>query len=240
KVVYAFMSSPERANQLINNARFTNRTFGGFITGKLFDSLIIGIITFIALSIMRMPYTLLISCIIGVTNVIPFFGPFLGAIPSAFIILLISPMKCLVFIIYVIILQQFDGNILGPKILGDSTGLPSFWVIFAITLFGGIFGVVGMFIGVPIFSVIYAAFRANLESRLKRKKMPSDTEFYINSDYYPAEISVTDKLTSLSGEHLILKDGTVSERIQDNRSRVKTRPRKEKNNGSASKQTPES
>ena len=154
KIIYSVL--PLRmANQFIEELRFVHRVFGGFITGKLLDSLIIGIICFVCLNWMKMPYVLLVSVIVGVTNVIPFFGPFIGAVPSAFLILLVSPMKCLYFLIFIVLLQQFDGNILGPKILGQSTGLPSFWVLFSILLFGGLFGFVGMIIAVPLFAVIY-------------------------------------------------------------------------------------
>ena len=183
KVVYSLFNE-ERANNLINNTRFANRTFGGFISGKIVDSLIIGILCFIGTTVMQTPYALLISVIVGVTNIIPFFGPYLGAIPSAFIILMINPVKCLWFLVFVLILQQVDGNIIGPKILGDSTGLSSFWVIFAITLFGGFFGVPGMFFGVPIFAIIYAAIRTFVNTRLEHKEMPSDTGFYMNSDFH--------------------------------------------------------
>uniref|UniRef100_UPI00325FF461 AI-2E family transporter n=1 Tax=Clostridium sp. NkU-1 TaxID=1095009 RepID=UPI00325FF461 len=117
-----------------------------------------------------MPYTLLVSVIVGVTNIIPFFGPFIGAIPSAFLILLVSPIKCLYFLIFILLLQQFDGNILGPKILGQSTGLPSFWVLFSILLFGGMFGFVGMIIAVPTFAVIYSVISRLVNRSLKKKR----------------------------------------------------------------------
>lgn len=183
KIAYAMMKE-ENANNLINNMRYSNKIFGGFISGKLLDSLIIGVLCFIGLSILRVPYALLISVLVGVTNVIPYFGPFLGAVPSAFILLMISPMKCLVFLIFVVILQQFDGNVIGPKILGDSTGLSSFWVIFAITIFGGFFGVGGMFIGVPLFAVIYAAIKTFIAKRLVKKAMPADTKYYMDYDFH--------------------------------------------------------
>ena len=154
KIIYGLFRV-RMANRLIDELRFAHHVFGGFITGKLLDSLIIGILCFFGMRFLKMPYVLLISVIIGVTNVIPFFGPFFGAIPSAFLILLVSPVKCLYFLIFVLVLQQFDGNILGPKILGDSTGLPSFWVLFSILLFGGLFGFVGMIIAVPVFAVFY-------------------------------------------------------------------------------------
>lgn len=183
KVAYSFFSE-ETSNNLINNMRYANKTFGGFISGKIVDSIIIGIICFVCMSILKIPYSLLISVIVGITNVIPYFGPFLGAIPSALILLMINPMKCLVFLIFILILQQFDGNILGPKILGDSTGLSAFWVIFSITVFGGLFGVLGMFIGVPLFAVIYAAFKTFVNHRLEKKDLPVDTSYYLNSDYH--------------------------------------------------------
>lgn len=125
---------------MLDNARFTHRVFGGFINGKLLDSLIIGILCFVGMTALRMPYAMLISVVVGVTNIIPFFGPFIGAIPSGLLILLIDPLKALYFVLFILALQQFDGNILGPKILGDSTGLSSFWVMFAILLAGGLFG----------------------------------------------------------------------------------------------------
>lgn len=186
KITYS-LCDEEKANNIINNTRFANKTFGGFISGKIVDSLIIGILCFIGTTLLRIPYALLVSVIVGVTNVIPFFGPYLGAIPTAFIILMINPVKCLWFLIFVLILQQIDGNIIGPKILGDSTGLSSFWVIFAITVFGGFFGVFGMFLAVPIFAIIYAAIRTFINTRLERKHMPSNTSYYITSDYHSDE-----------------------------------------------------
>lgn len=166
------------ANQVIKEIRFIHKVFGGFITGKLLDSLIIGIICFGCLNLMKMPYVLLVSVIIGVTNVIPFFGPFIGAVPSAFLILLVSPMKCLYFLIFILLLQQFDGNILGPKILGQSTGLPSFWVLFSILLFGGLFGFVGMIIAVPTFAVGYSMLSGLVNQALKKKNLSSNTNDY--------------------------------------------------------------
>ena len=195
KIAYAFMKE-ENANNLINNMRYANKIFGGFITGKILDSLIIGVLCFIGLSILKVPYSLLISVLVGVTNVIPYFGPFLGAIPSALILLMINPMKCLAFLIFVLILQQFDGNVIGPKILGDSTGLSGFWVIFAITVFGGIFGVFGMFIGVPLFAVLYAAIKTFVSKRLVKKEMPADTHYYMDYDFH------TDTRDSNSGTEI--------------------------------------
>ena len=140
----------------LRGAATVDKIFSGFVRGKLLDSLIIGILCFIGATLLKIPYAPLISGFVGVTNVIPFFGPFLGAIPSALLILLADPLKCLYFVLFVLVLQQFDGNILGPKILGDSTGLSSFWVIVAILVGGGFGGVLGMFLGVPVFACIYA------------------------------------------------------------------------------------
>ncbi len=181
KVFYAFMKE-EKANNLINNIRYSNKIFGGFISGKIIDSIIIGILCYIGMMIMGMPYAVLISVFVGVTNVIPYVGPFIGALPSAFILLMVSPIKCLTFLIFVLVLQQFDGNVLGPKILGDSTGLSSFWVLFSITIFGSMFGMLGMFLGVPIFAIIYAAIRTMVNTRLQKKNLPTLTSYYKQYD----------------------------------------------------------
>ena len=130
------------------------------------------------MKILHLEYAVLISMIIGVTNVIPFFGPFIGAIPSILLLLIVSPQKALIFAIFVLVLQQFDGNILGPKILGDATGLTAFWVIFAVIVMGGMLGIVGMFIGVPIFATMYMIVKNTVETKLKRKKLPVDTNNY--------------------------------------------------------------
>lgn len=182
KAVYAIFDT-NYANVLINNCRFTHNTFIGFISGKVLDSIIIGLLCFIGTTLMNTPYAALVSTIVGVTNVIPFFGPYLGAIPSALLIFLTNPTKpldCLYFIIFILVLQQFDGNFLGPKILGNSTGLTGFWVIFSITLFGGLFGVLGMIVGVPIFAVVYAAIKSFLNTALKKKDIEQNSDFYID------------------------------------------------------------
>ena len=179
KILFSVFKT-ERANNILKEIRFIDRTFGGFISGKLLDSLIIGILCFICLTIIGTPYPLLISFIIGVTNIIPFFGPFIGAIPSAFLILMVDPLECLYFLIFILLLQQFDGNYLGPKILGDSTGLSSFWVLFSITIFGGLFGFIGMIIGVPTVAVIYELIRRFMSRQLTKKGYPLDTVPYIN------------------------------------------------------------
>ena len=171
------------ANKVIEEGRYVHQVFGGFIIGKLLDSLIIGLICFVLLGFANMPYVLLVSVIVGVTNVIPFFGPFIGAIPSAFLILLSDPMKCLYFLIFVLLLQQFDGNILGPKILGDSTGLSSFWVLFSILLFGGLMGFVGMIIGVPTFAVMYRLVTEFTTWRLGKKALSGNLNEYDRLNY---------------------------------------------------------
>lgn len=158
----------------------TNKSFSGFISGKILDSFIIGVICFIAMTLMKMEFAVLISTIIGVTNIIPFFGPFIGAVPSALLLLISAPEQTLKFVIMIVLIQQFDGNILGPFILGDSTGLPAFWVMFAIFIGGGLFGFAGMLLGVPVFAVIFALVQEITESLLRRKGMSTDTE-----DYYP-------------------------------------------------------
>ena len=177
KALYAFLPK-ETVNRAIDLTHEANGIFSGFITGKIIDSLIIGILCFGGLTLIKMPYAMLVSVIVGVTNVIPYFGPFFGAIPSFFIILTASPTKALIFLVFILVLQQFDGNILGPKILGQSTGLSAFWVIFAIMLFGKLFGFVGMFIGVPTFAVIYSVVRSIICSKLQNKKMPTETSAY--------------------------------------------------------------
>ena len=166
------------AEEILQGAEYTNKTFGGFISGKIIDSAIIGILCFIIMSIFGWEYSLLISCIIGITNIIPFFGPFIGAIPSALLLLMVNPMHSLYFIILVIILQQFDGNILGPKILGDSTGLDSFWVLFAVLVGGGLFGFLGMVLSIPVFAVIYAYCGRALNRRLTKRGFSTDTLDY--------------------------------------------------------------
>ncbi len=151
-------------------SELTSKMFNSFIFGKAFDSLIIGIICWIGTAILRMPYATLISFIVGLTNMIPVFGPFIGAIPCIFILLFISPIKALEFTIFVFALQQVDGNIIGPKILGDSLGLPALWVMFAIIVGGGLFGILGMFFGVPLFSVIYVLIRDSVNKKLKEEE----------------------------------------------------------------------
>ena len=175
--------SLETAEKVREAISFTDRTFMGFISGKLLDSAIIGLICYIGCSILRIPEALLVSAIVGITNIIPFFGPFIGAVPCAFFILMIDPVKCLVFIIFVIVLQQIDGNIIGPKILGNSIGITGFWVLFAIVIGAGLFGFGGMLLGVPVFVVIYTFINGRIQSRLRNSDLPEETAAYQNLDH---------------------------------------------------------
>ena len=164
-----------------------NEIFSGFISGKILDSAIIGVLAYIVLAIMKMPDTVLIAVIIGVTNVIPFFGPFIGAVPSSLLILLVDPWKCLIFVIFIIMLQQVDGNIIGPKILGGAIGINGFWVMFSIILFGGMFGFWGMLLGVPVFVVIYTGVTMLIDKKLKNRNLPDDPDLYSDLDHIDPE-----------------------------------------------------
>lgn len=178
KITYSLFPT-RAADFLVEETRSAYRILSGFINGKLLDSLIIGIIAAVFCNLLKFPYPMLLAVIIGVTNVIPFFGPFIGAIPCALLILLVSPLQCVYFCIFVLILQQFDGNILGPKILGDSTGLDSFWVLFSILLFGGLFGFAGMVLGVPVFAMFYSIVSRLVRYGLRKRSLPEETGAYL-------------------------------------------------------------
>ena len=182
RLLYSIMSV-ESAKKFLDALRFTDRTFIGFLNGKLLDSAIVGLICYIFCVIFKMPYALLVSVMIGVTNIIPFFGPLIGAIPSAIIILMVDPVKCLIFIIFVILLQQLDGNFIGPKILGSTVGISGFWVMFAIIVGAGLFGFWGMVLGVPLFVVIYTFVNEGIKKRLQRSNLPEREEDYKGVDY---------------------------------------------------------
>lgn len=186
KVIYAIWK-PSSANMILHLTSKSNDFFGGFIIGKIIDSAIIGVLCFIGLSILDMPYTLLVSVVVGVTNVIPFFGPYIGAIPCALLILLSDPKMGLYFIIFIFLLQQLDGNVIGPKILGNSTGLSTFWVMSAILVSGGLFGVIGMILGVPAFAVIYYIVKMLIEHNLEKKHLPLETKYYDELSYVTSE-----------------------------------------------------
>lgn len=178
KIVYSMLPT-HVGGLVVEETRSAYRIMSGFINGKLLDSLIIGVIALVCCNLLKFPYPALLATIIGVTNVIPFFGPFIGAIPCGLLVFLDSPIKCVYFAIFILVLQQFDGNILGPKILGDSTGLASFWVLFSILLFGGLFGFAGMVLGVPVFAMIYSVLRRLVHYGLRRRGLPEDTKFYL-------------------------------------------------------------
>lgn len=221
KIVYSIFRTAT-ANQFIKDVRFASDTFIGFISGKIVDSFIIGCICFVGTSVLKMPYALLVSVIVGVTNIIPFFGPYLGAVPSAVLILMVSPVKCAYFIIFILILQQVDGNLIGPKILGQSTGLSGFWVLFSITVFGGIMGISGMIIGVPLFAVLYAFIRRHTNKMLEKRGLPTQTEQYLNVDYIeeavfiPRDIANSQKSFFRLGKHRKQKK-TAGETTVDNK-----------------------
>ncbi len=189
------------ANHVLHNLRFVDEKFGGFIIGKVIDSLIIGVICYICCSILRFPYTTLVSVVIGVTNVIPVFGPLIGAIPCAILIFVISPMKALYFIIFILLLQQFDGNILGPHILGNSTGLSGLMVVVAIVICNGIFGIAGAFIGVPLVATVVGLIQAKLRKEIDKKRLPKDLRFY-------SGLSSIDEMTLTPVPSDALPDGT--------------------------------
>lgn len=218
KIVYAVFK-PVRGNIIIEVVRKSHEIFGGFISGKILDSAIIGVLCYIGLSLLHMPYALLVSAFVGLTNIIPFFGPFIGAIPSVVIIALAEPVKGLYFIIFILALQQLDGNIIGPKILGDSTGLNSFWVVFAIMVGGGLFGFAGMLLGVPTFAVIYYLVRRIVNYALRKRKLPYHTKDYIqlqsvdvknNEPVYPPREDGVDALQEAEDE-LFEEDERIEE-----------------------------
>ena len=178
KLTYLILPT-RTANHLMANARRTDGIFGGFIVGRLLDGLVIGIITFLFLAIFGYPYALLIAVLVGLTNTIPYFGPWIGGIPSVLLILMDNPTKALIFGIFIVVLQQIDGNVIGPRLCGDRIGLKSFWVLAAILLFGNMFGLIGMLVGVPIFALIYGYLTNVIARALKHQKMPEANEEYL-------------------------------------------------------------
>ena len=210
KVIYSF-ATVKHANNFIAAVRKIHYSFGNFITGTLIDSFIVGCITFVVLTIFDIPFALLVSVVMGLTNIIPYFGPFIGAIPSAFLILMEDPIKSLIFIIIVLIIQNLNGNVLSPKILGESMGLSSFWVIFAILAGQGVLGFWGMIIGIPVFAVIYSTVKTVIASRLKKKALPSDSDYYTDIKCFDEE---TKTPVSLS------KDLAEKQRLQEEKERL--------------------
>ncbi|MBQ4369534.1 MAG: AI-2E family transporter [Oscillospiraceae bacterium] len=182
KLIFAVVRKPSTGNKILEGLRFINRSFGHYFIGTLAASLIVGVCTAIFMLITGMPYVALISVIVAVTNIIPILGPYIGAIPSAFLILLENPLQSLVFIAFIVILQTIDGNVITPKIIGYQTGLSGFWIITAITIGGSLFGFGGMVCAVPICAVLYTGISRLSAARLKKKSLPSDTESYKNLD----------------------------------------------------------
>lgn len=181
KLTYSFFSK-RNANAIMRGTRYANQVFGGFINGKIIDSFIIGVICYIFMIIVQFDYAVLISMIVGVTNIIPYFGPFIGAIPSALILLMMNVKQGIIFIIFVIVLQQIDGNIIGPVILGDRLKISSMWILFAILVGGGFFGVPGMILGAPCLACLYALVGTICKDRLQKKGLPTQTSEYYGID----------------------------------------------------------
>ncbi|MCR5520657.1 MAG: AI-2E family transporter [Lachnospiraceae bacterium] len=181
KLVFSLFKR-KRANRIVRTARDCHRKFTGAITGKILDSAIVGVICFVGMTLFKFPYVALISVIVGVTNLIPFFGPYIGAVPSALLILFVDPLQCLWFVIFIVVLQQIDCNILDPRIVGDSIGLSAFWVLFSCVVFGSLFGIWGLLLGVPATACLQMIFGEIMDNRLHRKGLPSATEEYLSID----------------------------------------------------------
>lgn len=181
KVLYSLFDS-RAVNEFIVEVKHINKIFVNFMIGKVTDSSIILLLTFIFLLVCGFPYPLLIAVIIGLTDLIPYFGPYIGTVPSAILICFVDPVKAVIFVIFIVVLQQIDANLITPRIQSTATGLPSFWVLFAITLFGGLFGIPGLLVGVPVFTVIYEIVRDLIDKRLAKKNMPIDKEYYEKHD----------------------------------------------------------
>ena len=199
KLIYAAFK-PRRASSVLGGLKFVDATCGSFIASKLLDSLIVGVVCWIAMTIAQIPYALLISIIVAVTNIIPFLGPFIGAVPSALLIFMESPMKCLIFIIIVLVIQQLDGNVLYPRLQGSALKLSGFWILFAIIFFGGLFGFWGMMLGVPVFYTIYHGVSIYIQSRLKKRGMPVETAAYASVVSLPGDPVAEDADQDNGGE----------------------------------------
>ena len=169
---------PSSADHLFYLGRETNKIFNGFVIGKIIDSAIIGVLCYIGMLVFKLPYPILVATVVGITNVIPFFGPIIGAVPCAFLILLVNPLQCFYFVIFVVCLQQLDGNVIGPKILGNTVGISGFWVLVSITVAAGLFGFAGMLLGVPVFAIIYMLISDAVDRLLKKKGDTTQTDAY--------------------------------------------------------------
>ncbi|MGI5824005.1 MAG: AI-2E family transporter [Bacillota bacterium] len=228
KILYAFTNTA-KSQYTLNLADKTNKIFNGYVSGSLLDALIIGFLCFAVLSLLKIEYAALISLLVGVTNIIPFFGPFIGAIPSALLLLMVSPKQCLIFIIIILVIQQLDGNVIKPKILGQTTGLASFWVIFAVSVSGSLFGILGMFVGVPVFAVIYTIFKEIVENRLRKKSLSPDTIDYRED--------LDDKFPVPNRVNKNKKAKTTKKDKDENRGQAESPENQEKNTPDESKQT---
>ena len=186
RMMYA-MLGVKRSEKVQELVRFANEAFMGFLIGKIIDSTIIGIMTYFICLMLNMPYPAFIAIIVGVTNIIPIFGPFIGAVPGAIIILMVQPSKILVFLLMIFFIQQIDGNIIGPKILGNSVGINGFWIMFSIIVMGDLFGVAGMIIGVPLFVVLTSAFEGALAIGLKKRGLTSEAALYVDMSHMDQE-----------------------------------------------------
>jgi len=202
------LAKPAQANDALGEARYTLRVFKGFLVGKLLDSIIIGALCFMGTMILRIPYALLISIVVGTTNIIPYFGPIIGAVPSAILVLMLDPFKCLIFVIFIVVLQQLDGNVIGPKILGNTTGVSSLGVLLSILVGGGLFGLTGMILCVPTYGVIYSLIKRAAEHRLRKKGLPTDTQTYVLLD------TVDPETLSLRMANQPPQNGSPSEQAQ--------------------------
>lgn len=199
KVLYSALSV-KHANRIITGTRKIHHSFGNFITGTIIDSFVVGCITFVVTTIAGVPFSMLVSVIMGLTNIIPYFGPFIGLVPSLFLIFMEDPVMCIVFTIIVLIIQNLNGNVISPRILGESTGLTSFWVIFAILVGQGMFGFWGLIIGIPVFAVIYSAAKAFIAGKLETKGLPPGSDEYTDIDVFREEdlepVSLTETIAA--------------------------------------------
>lgn len=189
RLMYALLGV-KRCEKTIELVHFANEAFMGFLVGKIIDSTIIGILTYFVSLILKMPYPAFIAIIVGVTNIIPIFGPFIGAVPGAIIILMVNPVKLPLFLLMIFLIQQVDGNIIGPKILGNSVGINGFWIMFAIIVMGDLFGVGGMIIGVPLFVVLTSAFEGALSIGLKKRGLSDEAALYVDMSHMDPETGV--------------------------------------------------
>ncbi len=217
KLLYSVVKI-SHANRFIDAVRRIHRSFGSFLTGTLIDSFVVACVTFIVTTLFNVPFALLVSVIMGITNIIPYFGPFIGAVPSAFLILMEDPFKCLIFIIIILVIQNLNGNVLSPRILGENIGLPSFWIIFALLAGQGIFGFWGLIIGIPIFAVVYGAGKELIASRLTAKGLPSDSNTYTDIKCFESETLAPVSLSAANREDARRAEEAERRRREERRS----------------------